>query len=107
MYISVSTLSEVNAGEILVLKVDRAFGLVGAYGIDGNLIGYVAERQPDGCLDVWRIYAAIGDNRVLATAAVVFGNTVVLVTDSAVFKRPPVTERVERAGYPILTVHEM
>lgn len=107
MYIAVSTLGEVKAGEILVLKVDRGFGLVGAYGIDGALVGYVAESQPDGCLDVWKIYASIGDNRVLATAAVVLGQNVVLTTDSSVFKREFSTERVERAGYPILTVREI
>ncbi len=107
MYIAISTLNEVRAGEILVLKVDRGFGLVGAYGIDGALVGYVAESQPDGCLDVWKIYSAIGDNRVLATAAVVLGQSVVLTTDSSVFRREYATERVERAGYPILSVHEV
>ena len=107
MYIAVSTLNEVRAGEILVLKVDRSFGLVGAYGIDGALVGYVAESQPNGCLDVWKIYAAIGDNRVLATAAVVLGQSVVLTTDSAVFKREYRTERIERAGCGVWSVREV
>lgn len=104
MYIGISTLNSVKAGEVLVLKVDRAFGLVGAYDIGGALIGYVAESQPEGCLDVWSIYASIGDNRILTTAAVALGNTVILVTDSPVFAAArPRYERIEREGYGLLS----
>lgn len=102
MYIGISTLNVVKAGEVLVLKVDRSFGLVGAYDIGGALIGYVSESQPDGCLDIWQIYAAIGDNRVLCTAAVSLGNNVILYTESKVFRREPAVERIEREGYGLL-----
>lgn len=104
MYIGISTLNVVKAGEVLVLKVDRSFGLVGAYDIGGALIGYVSETQPEGCMDVWEIYAAIGDNRVLTTAAVALGNTVILYTDSRVFRKAPTVTRIEREGYGLLSV---
>ena len=55
-------------------------------------------------MDVWEIYAAIGDNRVLTTAAVALGNTVILHTDSRVFQKAPTVTRIEREGYGLLSV---
>lgn len=102
MYVCVSCLSPVKAGDVLILKVDRQMGEVGAYEIGGGLIGYASVSQPDGCLDAWTLFSRIGDSRVLCKAAVSMQNTVILYTESKVFEAPERYERVEKEGYGFL-----
>lgn len=54
------------------------------------------------CLDAWRIYARIGNRRVIANTAVVFDGAILLFTDSAVFGEEKTFVRVEKEGYGIL-----
>lgn len=102
MYVYVSCLRPVPAGDVLVLKCDRQMGEIGAYGIDGTLVGYAAATQPDGCIDSWTLFNRIGNNRVLCKAAVAMQNVLILYTDSAVFAERECYERVEKEGYGML-----
>ncbi len=104
MYIMIRTLGKesVQAGEPVVIRYDTPFGRVGAFDVGGRLLGYVDEGAPEGCLDAWRIYARIGNRRVIANTAVVFDGAILLFTDSAVFGEEKTFVRVEKEGYGIL-----
>lgn len=103
MFIAVSTLGKVKCGEPLIMKADCKFGQIGVYEIGGELVGYVANAQPDGCVDCWTIMSKIMDNRILCSGAVSFENTLIVTTDSALLKSA-VGEyrRVEKGGYGML-----
>lgn len=104
MFITVSTLGKVKCGEPLVMKADRHFGQVGVYGIDGELIGYVANTQPDGCVDCWTVMSRIMDNRILCSGAVSFDRTLIVTTDSALLKTDGGGyTRTEKCGYGLLS----
>ena len=77
--------ARVDAGEPLVVKYDARFGRVGAYDVGGERHGYLADRQPDGCVDEWTVYSQIGDNRVLGRAAVIMDGVIIFQTDTEVF----------------------
>ncbi|MDE7395692.1 MAG: hypothetical protein K2M95_06215 [Clostridiales bacterium] len=101
MYLLIDTMQKENvrAGDPVVVKFDRALGLVGAFGIGGESYGYLAAEQPDGCLDPWSVYARIGDNRIIARAAVVLPHGILLHSESSVLSAPVAVARVEKAGY--------
>ena len=101
MYLMIDTLQkeDVKAGDPVVIKLDRAFGLVGAFGIGGETYGYLAAEQPEGCVDPWLVYARIGNNRIIARAAVVLPRGLLLHTESPLLCPPVQVQRVEKAGY--------
>lgn len=104
MYIMIRTINsqEVAAGDVVVLKADPQFGQIGAFEIGGGVVGYAAERQPEGCLDMWTMMSRIRDNRVLCKVAVSMPGTVILATESPVFAPRRDYARVEREGYAYL-----
>ena len=87
MYMTFSTIAKarVAAGEPMVVKYDNRFGRVGIYDVGGELHGYFADRQPDGCIDDWTVYSQIGDNRVLGRAAVIMDGVIIFQTNTEVF----------------------
>lgn len=101
MYLLIDTIQKENvkAGDPVVVKFDSAFGLVGAFGIGGESYGYLSAEQPDGCVDPWHVYARIGNNRIIARAAVVLPHGILLHSESSVLCAPVMTTRVEKAGY--------
>lgn len=103
MFIAVSTLGKVKCGEPLVMKADASFGQIGVYEIGGELVGHVANAQPEGCLDCWTVMSKIRDNRILCSGAVCFDNLLIVTTDSAVLKADNRYIRQEAAGYGILS----
>lgn len=104
MFVYVHTMGteQPKPGDPVVLKYDTAFGRIGAFGIDGSAYGYLAERQPSGCVDDWVLYSRIGDRRILAKAAVVPEGGLLLCFDSPVFADETPYVRVEKAGYGLL-----
>ena len=101
MYLLFGTVQkeEVKAGDPVVVKFDSTLGLVGAFGIGGELYGYLAPEQPDGCVDPWQVYARIGSYRIIARAAVVLPQAILLSSDSPLLSEPTEVRRVEKAGY--------
>ena len=101
MYLFIDTVQkeEVKAGDPVVVKFDSSFGLVGAFGIGGELFGYLASTQPEGCVDPWQVYARIGNNRIIARAAVILPHGLLLASDSPLLCPPTTVTRVEKAGY--------
>lgn len=98
MNICANIITNVEIGEVVVIKKDRA-GVLGLYLIGGEMVGTVLGRQPDGCVDFWSIAAASSDNRILAKVSIKCGKIVFLNTDSKALSRPPVLERFELEGY--------
>ena len=101
MYLLIGTVQkeDVKAGDPVVVKFDTTVGIVGAFGIGGELYGYLAPTQPDGCVDPWQVYARIGNNRIIARAAVILPHGLLLSTDSPLLSAPVEVRRVEKAGY--------
>ena len=104
MYLLIDTVQkeEVKAGDPVVIKYDSTFGLVGAFGIGGELYGYLAAEQPDGCVDTWQVYARIGNNRIIARAAVILPHGLLLASESPLLTPPVAVERMEKAGYGLM-----
>ena len=87
MYVAVSTIGKKVCGEAFVMRRDDLFDEVGVYEIGGGLVGYVADKSPDGCLDKEYIIRSIGINRVVCTGAVAFDNMLIVSTDSPTLSR--------------------
>lgn len=104
MYVMIRMIGkeDICPGDPVVLKYDTQFGKVGAFGMGGNVYGYLCAQAPAGCLDEWSVYARIGDNRIIAKAAVVFDGGLLLYTDSPVLRTDMGFVRVEKEGYGIL-----
>lgn len=89
-------------GDPVILKYDSQFGRVGAFGIDGRLYGYMTDATPEGCLSEWWVCSRISDRRIIAKAAVVWDNGLLLQTDNQALAAPLEYVRVEKAGYGML-----
>ena len=86
----------------VVLKFDREYGRIAAFGIGGEAYGFLCERQPSGCVDECTMYARIGDWRILGRAAVVLDGELLVSFDTPAFATPTQYVRVEKAGYGML-----
>ncbi|MCI9032182.1 MAG: hypothetical protein HFK09_06680 [Clostridia bacterium] len=82
MYIAISTLGKKVCGEAFIMRRDELFDEVGVYEIGGGLVGYVADKSPDGCLAKEFVKQRIGICRVVCTGAVAFDNMLIVSTDS-------------------------
>lgn len=89
-------------GDVLVLKTDSAFGQIAACEVGGGVVGYAADSQPDGCVDMWTMISRIGDCRILCRVAVAMGRSLLLTTDSPLLRQDRPYKRIEREGYAIL-----
>lgn len=87
MYVAVSTIGKKVCGEAFVMRRDELFDEVGVYEIGGGLVGYVADKSPDGCLTKEFVRRSIGKNRVVCTGAVAFDNMLIVSTDSPTLAR--------------------
>ena len=85
--------------EPVVLRFDREYGRIAAFGIGGEAYGFLCEKQPSGCVSEYAMYTRIGDRRILAKAAVVMEGGLLVSFDSPVFAAAPQYARVEKAGY--------
>lgn len=103
MYIMITTLEEVKAGDTVVLRYDDKFNQIGAFEIGGGVLGYAAYNQPEGCLNVWTLSKRLGNRRILCTVAVALGGSVILYSDSPALKGEDMYRRIERGGYGMLT----
>lgn len=107
MFICLSTMSKIEIGEVIILKLDSNFNQIGGYDIGGNFIGYVKNLQPEGCLEYKLMMEKIFDNRILTSVAVnIFGN-LILETQSAIFKSNANYIRVEQEGYGYLSYNKI
>lgn len=97
MYFCIMTEKNVKAGEVMVLKCNR-WGELGCCLIDGTFIGYVCDKQPEGCMSFWDIASAVGASRVLCNVAVKAGKVLIMNSDSKIFARRDY-RRVEVEGY--------
>ena len=87
MYIVVNTIGmeNVKMGDPIVVKYDSEMGRIGAFGIDGNVYGYLRDAQPYGCVDGWTMYSRIGDKRIIARAYSVEDGSMVLAFENPIF----------------------
>lgn len=97
MYFCITTEKNVKAGEVMVLKCNCRGEMICCL-IDGTFVGYLCDRQPDGCLGFWEIASAIGSERVLCNVAVKAGKVLIMHTDSKILSNRKFS-RVEVEGY--------
>ena len=85
MYVCVSCTGDLKAGDIVILERSKDFGEVAAKIIGGGVIGFVTDRQPEGCVSKAFVERRIGDRRVIGHAVILNGNVALFSTDSPVF----------------------
>ncbi len=84
MYVCVSCTGNLRAGDIMILERDNAFGEVAAKQIGGGVVGFVTDRQPEGCVSRAFVENRIGNRRVIGRVAILNGNVALFVTESPV-----------------------
>lgn len=84
MYVCVSCTGNLRAGDIVILEKDNSFGEVAAKMIGGGIVGFVTDRQPEGCVSREFIENRIGGSRVLGHAVVLNGNVALFESESPV-----------------------
>lgn len=85
MYVCVSCTGNLRAGDIVILEKNNDFGEVAAKMIGGGIVGFVTDRQPEGCVSKSFIENRIGNRRVIGHAVILNGNVALFSTDSPVF----------------------
>ena len=101
MNILLDAIQEVSIDEPLVIRSDNLGG-IGVYAISGELVGYLAGSQPEGCIDYFTIASSLFSNRVLCKVAIKCGRNVFLSTESKLLRiatMPKTLHRVEIEGY--------
>ncbi|MBR2967704.1 MAG: hypothetical protein IKC35_02865 [Clostridia bacterium] len=84
MYLCVSCTGNLRAGDVIILEKDEFFGEVAAKKIGGGVIGFITERQPEGCVSRDFVENRIGDRRVIGHAVILNGNVALFATESPV-----------------------
>lgn len=84
MFICISVLGDIKPEENLTLERDFVTNEIAAKDSEGRIVGFVVNGQPSGCTGKISAMHAIGRRRVVAKAAVVFGDVAVLFS-SAIF----------------------
>ena len=85
MYVCVSCTGGLKAGDIVILERSREFGEVAAKIIGGGVVGFVTDRQPEGCVSKEFVERRIGNSRVIGHAAILNGNVALFASESPVF----------------------
>ena len=85
MYICVSCLSELKAGEVVILEKDSAIREMSVRPIGGVISGYVTYTQPEGCVDYKFAYQNIGERRIIGKVAIISGKIALIQSDSDAF----------------------
>ena len=89
MYVCVSCTGNLRAGDIIILEKDEYFGEVAAKKIGGGIVGFVTDRQPEGCVSRSFIESRIGANRVIGHAVILNGNVALFSSESSVLNNVP------------------
>ncbi len=82
MYVCVSCTGNLRAGDVIILEKDEYFGEVAAKQIGGGIVGFVTERQPEGCVSRSFVESRIGNRRVIGHAAILNGNVALFTSES-------------------------
>ena len=83
MYICVSCTGGLKAGDIMILEKNDEFGEVAARMIGGGIVGFVTDKQPEGCLGKYFVEKTIGRKRLIGRVAIRNGNVALFQSDSA------------------------
>ena len=104
MFVMAGTIGKENLkpDEPVVIKYDTQFGKIGVYTIGGELLGFLYEEQPDGCVNERIMYSRIKDYRIIARASVIMNGAILLSFDTPMFREKSEYMRTEKAGYGIL-----
>lgn len=84
MYVCVSNSGNLRAGDIVILEKSSDFGEVAARMIGGGIVGFVTDRQPEGCVSKEFVESRIGDNRVIGHAVILNGNVALFSSESPI-----------------------
>ncbi|MBR2970691.1 MAG: hypothetical protein IKC48_02720 [Clostridia bacterium] len=98
MYVCVSCTGNLRAGDIIILEKDEYFGEVAAKKIGGGIVGFVTDRQPEGCVSRSFIESRIGANRVIGHAVILNGNVALFSSESSVLNNVPASCTYSRRG---------
>ena len=89
MYVCVSCTGNLRAGDIMILEKSAEFGEVAAKMIGGGIVGFITERQPEGCVSKTFIENRIGDRRVIGRAVILNGNVALFNTENPILNEIP------------------
>lgn len=98
MYVCVSCTGGLRAGDIVILEKSKDFGEIAAKILGGGIVGFVTDRQPEGCLNKSFVERTIGDRRVLGHIAILNGNVALFHSESNIFGGERTAESVWRTA---------
>lgn len=82
MYICITALDGLRAGDIVILEKSEELGEVAAKIIGGGIVGFLTDVQPEGCVSKLFVESTIGNKRLPGHAVVVNGNVALFHSES-------------------------